>query len=222
MRPPVVIEFEIVGEKPATQGSKNPVIPHYGDGRPVRRHKKGCPAFNDKKLARDGQPDASGDWSNFECECPIMVNVVDDNPHLSAWRETVGWHARVAYKGEVLDAALAAHFIFVQPRPKAHYGTGRNERVLKDSAPAYPEVKPDTLKLARAVEDGLSGIVYQDDSLIVDEFISKRYCDRWEPYRVCVKVVLTEAQTVGDLVEMGVLEPPAADEVFTEQLALIA
>jgi Holliday junction resolvase RusA-like endonuclease len=39
-------------------------------------------------------------------------------------------------------------------------------------------VAPDTLKLARAVEDALSGIVWVNDSRIVDERIRKRWGDR--------------------------------------------
>jgi Holliday junction resolvase RusA-like endonuclease len=47
--------------------------------------------------------------------------------------------------------------------------------VLKASAPIAPPVKPDVLKLARAVEDAMSGIIYKDDAQIVTE----RLCDRY-------------------------------------------
>ncbi|MFH1615841.1 MAG: RusA family crossover junction endodeoxyribonuclease [Planctomycetota bacterium] len=39
----------------------------------------------------------------------------------------------------------------------------------------YPTTRPDSLKLARAVEDALSGIIYKDDSQVVDLHIEKRY-----------------------------------------------
>ena len=53
---------------------------------------------------------------------------------------------------------------------------------------AYPTMAPDVLKLARAVEDALTGICYTDDALIVDERIRKLWGDEWgvlvniEPY----------------------------------------
>ena len=212
----VSIEFTVEGT-PATQGSKQARPAVYRTGRaaglPVRRHKGSCPGrtMHGPYIGRDGRE---------LCRCPIIVNTVEDDKRLNAWRETVAWHARAAYQGEVLDGTLVASFEFVIPRPKAHYGTGRNERILKPSAPAAPGKRPDCLKLARAIEDALAKVVYADDSLIVSEFISKRYCARWEPQRVHVKIRPTVAQTVGDLVELGLLELAGVEEDF-EQLDLL-
>jgi Holliday junction resolvase RusA-like endonuclease len=198
------IEFVVEG-KPVTQGSKNPIVPTYKDGDPVRRHKASCPAFADKDLARSG----------FRCRCPIMVNVLDDNDKdLEAWREQVAWHAKAARRSApLLDGLLIGVFEFVMRRPKSHYGTGRNAELLKDSAPAAPGNRPDGVKLARAVEDAMTNIVYTDDSLIVTHVISKRYCDRLEAPHVRVRVIECRAQTVGDLVAMGKLSMPRAEEV---------
>jgi Holliday junction resolvase RusA-like endonuclease len=214
------IKFTVVG-KPVTQGSKNPVVPTYKDGRIVRRHRKGCAAYGDKTLAQQGRPAENGSgWVPFECKCPPMVNTIDDNEKaLESWRTVVGLTARNAYKGPVLDELLVACFEFVQPRPKAHYGTGKNAGSLKDSAPAAPGKKPDGLKLARAVEDALSGVLYTDDSLIVSEIVTKRYCGRDEPYHVNVIIRPADVQTVGDMVAAGVLEVPTPE---FEQLSLVA
>jgi len=66
--------------------------------------------------------------------------------------------------------------VFVLNRPKAHYGTGKNARMLKPSAPTEPTVKPDLIKMARAVEDAMSGIVYKDDSQVCKyRNLEKRY-----------------------------------------------
>lgn len=205
-----VIEFIVEGE-PVTQGSKNPVVPRYKDGRPVRRHRKGCPAFHDRDLARRG----------FECSCPVLVNVMDDNEdRLQSWRSHVAWHARMAYKGELLAGPIHMSLTFMKPRPKAHYGTGRNERLLKDSAPAAPILQPDGLKLARAVEDALSSVVYGDDAQIVGHQIVKAYCQRWEPARLIVRLVALGPVCVGDLVEAGMLSLPRPEETFG-QLSLV-
>jgi Holliday junction resolvase RusA-like endonuclease len=202
----------VVSGTPVTQGSKEPFVPRYGNGKIVRRHRPSCPASTDRDLPKR---------TEFDCQCPPMVNTVDDNDgKLGAWRDAVGWAARQAHKGDVLDCLLAVSFEFVKPRPKSHYGSGKNAEVLKDSAPAAPGVRPDALKLARAIEDALTKVVYTDDSLIVSEAISKRYCNRWEPEHVKITIRPLAQQTVGDLVAAGVLELPSPDEEF-EQLALL-
>jgi len=117
--------------------------------------------------------------------------------------------ARQQYKGDVLTGPLSVEMIFYKPRAKAHYGTGRNAALLKDSAPAYPAVKPDVLKLARAIEDGLTGVVYADDALIVSEGIAKRYCARGEEERTEVTIRPISVVTVQDLVASGNWHPRA-------------
>ena len=95
-----------------------------------------------------------------------------------AWKRQVAAVAADAMGGApLMDGPLAAIFMFVQPRPKSHFG----KRGLLPSAPVAPIVRPDLLKLARAVEDALTGIVYRDDSQIVMEGLEKRY---GEPARV--------------------------------------
>jgi hypothetical protein len=76
------------------------------------------------------------------------------------------------------DGPLEVVFVFVRARPKAHYGTGKNAALLKDSAPAWPTGAPDALKLARAAEDALTGIVWVDDARIVVERLEKAFSDR--------------------------------------------
>lgn len=71
---------------------------------------------------------------------------------------------------------LTVRIIFTLPRPKGHYGTGRNTHHVKDSAPCYPAVKPDLDKLIRSTLDALgSAGVYGDDSQIVRVVAEKVY-----------------------------------------------
>lgn len=74
-------------------------------------------------------------------------------------------------------APLAVRFVFIRRRPAGHFGSGRNAGVLKASAPAHPITRPDVLKVARAVEDALTGVLWLDDSQIVDEQLVKRFGD---------------------------------------------
>jgi Holliday junction resolvase RusA-like endonuclease len=81
----------------------------------------------------------------------------------------------------LLDGPLILGLEFYVPRPKGHFGV----RGLRPSAPKVPTVRPDLLKLARAVEDALSGIVYRDDAQIVREILDKFY---GEPARCEVRI----------------------------------
>ncbi len=101
--------------------------------------------------------------------------VMEDCEKSKSWQGQVAMFASEAYSGELLTGPLSVTFVFFRLRPKGHFGTGRNQGVLKTSAPIAPTGKPDVLKLARAAEDALSGVIYQDDAQIVDEFLYDRY-----------------------------------------------
>lgn len=148
----------------------------------------------------------------------IVTATYDANAkNLTPWKNKIEQAVSEQYDGPVLTGPLVVEFIFYRLRNKGHFGTGRNEGIVKDSAPAYPIVAPDALKLARAVEDALTGFVWRDDALIVDERIAKRFGDR---PRVEIRVWRAEVATVGDLVAAGKVEPTAPDELF-EQLSLV-
>ena len=92
------------------------------------------------------------------------------------WREAVAWHAAEAMVGrELLTGPLALEATFWFPRPKSHYGTGRNLGVVKATAQLYVATTPDLDKLLRAISDAMSGIVYRDDAQIARSLARKRY-----------------------------------------------
>lgn len=122
----------------------------------------------------------------------VLTRCVNDNPKLGEWRQEIAHAARQAYSGPLLCGALQVVMRFVRPRPSSHFGTGRNFAVLKPSAPAWPTTKPDVLKLARAVEDSMKGVIYRDDSQIVREVLAKDYGDYFR-----VDVVVLELGDVG-------------------------
>lgn len=104
----------------------------------------------------------------------LGVRVTDDNPKSRDWKTTVSQTAAEHFRGELLDGPLSVELVFSLVRPKGHFG----KRGLLASAPEHPTVKPDVLKLARAVEDALTNVVWRDDSLIVRETLWKRYGER--------------------------------------------
>lgn len=73
-----------------------------------------------------------------------------------------------------LDGPVSVSAEFVFARPSSHYGSGRNIGRLKPSAPVWKASAPDLDKLARALNDALTGAgVVRDDSRIVTGRLSK-------------------------------------------------
>lgn len=103
--------------------------------------------------------------------------VVNDCPATKSWRQEIATEAERLYADEPYTGPVYLELHFVRPRPKGHYGSGKNASVLKAAAPQHPTTKPDTVKLARAVEDALTGIVWRDDSQVVDHRLRKLFGD---------------------------------------------
>lgn len=116
--------------------------------------------------------------------------LLDDNPALAAWRGTVALHARREWNGRApLVDAVSIWCDFYLPRPKSHYGTGRNAAVLKATAPRWPAVKPDLDKLLRSVFDSLTTAgVWADDSLAVVASGAKHYAGPLRPAGVSLQI----------------------------------
>jgi Holliday junction resolvase RusA-like endonuclease len=125
--------------------------------------------------------------------------VTDANKNSKPWKQEVASVGAIAMERAGLPlftCALRVTFRIVVPRPAGHYG----KRGLLASARPHPSVKPDVLKLARGIEDSLSGICWHDDALIVDEHITKEY---GEPARVEI--------TVAPMPPMRDTHPPAPE-----------
>jgi Holliday junction resolvase RusA-like endonuclease len=75
----------------------------------------------------------------------------------------------------LIEGPVTLAMTFMAIRPQAHFGRRRNEKYLRPNMPVHPIGKPDVLKLARAVEDALTGVVWHDDSQVTTELLQKRY-----------------------------------------------
>lgn len=111
--------------------------------------------------------------------------MIESSKAVAPWREDVraaALESANAHKWQPADTPTAVTILFYLPRPKGHYGTGRNAGVLRPSAPTFPAVMPDVDKLARATLDALtSAAVIPDDSRIVSLGAWKHYADTRNP-----------------------------------------
>lgn len=108
-----------------------------------------------------------------------LITMRDDAKGNKDWRavcSTAGHDAmRACGIASLLSGPLSLSIDFVMPRPRSHFGTGRNAGRLKLPAPHWHTVKPDRTKLTRALEDALTGIIWRDDTQVVTGPINKHY-----------------------------------------------
>lgn len=128
-----------------------------------------------------GTPAPSGSKTPFRGKSGAIF-VRDASPRSYPWKRDVAKEAALAMRGgHLLAGPLRLEVAFYVPRPKGHFG----KKGLRAIAPAFPTVKPDATKLLRAVEDSMNGVVWRDDSQVVEQYVTKQY---GEPARAEVSV----------------------------------
>lgn len=162
-----------------------------------------------------GTAQTAGSKRGFYNKKAARVIITDDNARSRPWKALVSDAAIEAFGFErtPLDGPLLLEITFWLTRPKGHIGKKGN---VLPSAPFAPTVKPDLLKLARAIEDALTGLIYRDDSQITTEVLQKAYTTgaARTDIRVVTVQVLGEHRT---LTEIAAQQPTVAQ---LEQLAL--
>lgn len=104
----------------------------------------------------------------------ILTDGFGDRPRrLKEWRQAIAaaasaWMAENGLESPQ-DGPLALTATFFMPRPKTA------------AKRLFPAVAPDADKLARSCLDALTGVVYTDDSRVVDLFVQKRYASNSPP-----------------------------------------
>lgn len=102
--------------------------------------------------------------------------VTDANKKSKPWQQEVKSAAleEIGEGFDLLTGPLEVKFTFYRLRPAGHYNT-RGDFSAAGRRNPYPITRPDALKLSRGAEDALTGLVWRDDSQIVDEHLFKRY-----------------------------------------------
>jgi Holliday junction resolvase RusA-like endonuclease len=108
----------------------------------------------------------------------VTWKVLDANPNADSWKKVVAATARGAmlkHRIAVIEGPVWISMVFLVHRPKVHFRADGVTLSAEGARHLYPTKKPDALKLARAVEDALTGIVYVDDAVIVSESLRKQF-----------------------------------------------
>lgn len=133
-----------------------------------------------------GKPQTAGSKSAFVPKGTTRAIVVEsgDRAAKKEWRADLRAAATAAAERDGWQtpepkAAITLTILIARARPKGHMGSGRNEGVVKDAFRLRrPVERPDTVKLVRAIEDALTGILWLDDSQITDHELRKLFGDQ--------------------------------------------
>ena len=176
-----VINIVVMG-KPEPRGSKKP-MPIYekikdANGDPIIHPKTGKPRRRVKMDDRDR----------------ALINTIDDNKASEGWMKKVQRAAAIAMGGRLpTKAPVKLTLDFYLERPLYHFGTGKNAGILKSQfVNAKHVVRPDRLKLSRAIEDALAGKemgrVFENDAQTIDGPVRKHYCAPGDMPRVEIQI----------------------------------
>lgn len=110
--------------------------------------------------------------------------MIESSKKVGPWREAVKAAVLTATgrRPTTVDGPVRVGITFILPRPKGHYGTGRNAGRVRTSAPAEPTTKPDLDKLLRSTLDALTDVgAIRDDAQVVRIEAAKVYSWPEEP-----------------------------------------
>lgn len=102
--------------------------------------------------------------------------LIESSKRVKPWRALVAYEAGRAYTAAPVECDVTVSAEFVIERPRSHLTAGG---AVRASAPASPG-RPDLDKLCRALLDGLTGVIYRDDSQVIYLNAMKRFGDRSE------------------------------------------
>lgn len=125
-----------------------------------------------------GTPAPQGSKRAFANRHTGRVQMVESSSKVRPWRTAIELAVTSETGGTLLlgEGPVCVGIEFFLPRPKDHFGTGKNAGALRDSAPTVPAVKPDIDKLLRSTLDGMkSAGAYRDDAQVTRVTMSKAY-----------------------------------------------
>ena len=97
--------------------------------------------------------------------------MIESSAKVKPWREAVRQEA-LATGAPMTDQPVFVQLTFRFIRPKGHHNS---KGELRPSAPTQHSTRPDIDKLARSTLDGLTGVLFSDDSQVAFMTCTKEY-----------------------------------------------
>jgi len=114
-----------------------------------------------------GEPRGAGSKRAFPHKSTGKMVYLDMDKYSRQWKETIHRVAKTIWAGRpLLTGPVRLDVEFGMPRPKTHY-LGDKPPTPKKYLPLFKTTTKDRTKLLRALEDGLTGAILEDDALVV-------------------------------------------------------
>jgi len=126
----------------------------YGEPQALKRHRSHLVETKDGRKFNVEYDPSKKDKKNF-----LYAAIYDNKPECP------------------FEGPIETVMVFYMPRPKNHYGTGKNSGILKKIVDFFHWKKPDGDNLQKFVWDALNGIYWKDDSQIAKWSGMKLYTD---------------------------------------------
>jgi Holliday junction resolvase RusA-like endonuclease len=92
------------------------------------------------------------------------------------WKSCISASAKAHIPEQPITGPVQVDCTFYLPRPKGHYGTGKNEGKLKESAPMFHTCAPDVDNALKVIFDVLTYLrFWLDDTQVVKTWSEKLY-----------------------------------------------
>ncbi len=127
------------------------------------------------KITIPGEPATKGSTRSFTSARTGKVVTLPASNRTDEYEARVKLAARQKWEGKPTRLPVRLCITFWLKRPKSHYRSGRYSRYVRHKAPFEHVKRPDLDKLLRAILDGLTGVIYEDDSQVYDIKASKFY-----------------------------------------------
>lgn len=134
-------------------------------------------------------PSPSGPYRLISSGKRVSIVMSESSKKVKTWMRQIAHEVMAGFRGEIeaheskygkaravnlIDNPLILKVTIERVRPAAHF---RANGELKESAPLFPDVQPDLGKVIRAVEDAIEGVLFTNDSRIVQHVTQKQYGD---------------------------------------------
>ncbi len=125
-----------------------------------------------------GKPRAKGSYIPIVPKGGGRAFLKNSDAHLAEWTNLIriAWNNRPSdhhglhpWGFPSNDTCFEVEVLCEMDRPKSHFGTGKNAKIFKKSAPAVLHCPrtPDNDKVLRAILDALTGYAWKDDKQVV-------------------------------------------------------
>ena len=129
--------------------------------------------MNEIRIVVLGNPVGKGRPRAYQTRGPRRTIKMHTPEKTRAYEDAVALAGKLAMQGsEPLGGPVAMRLDIFMPIP-ASWSKAKREAALLSGV--MPISKPDASNVLKAVEDALNGIVYIDDSQIIDVWVRKRY-----------------------------------------------